>query len=329
MKQRSTEHERSIAESPHGASLTCSRLPRLIVNAGEEASRRFVEFFAGTIRNHNTRAAYLQGVQQFFAWCDKHRFHSLDQIEPLVVAAYIEQHPGAKPTVKQHLAALRHLFDWLVIGQIMPHNPASAVRGPSYSVRRGKTPVLSPEEARRLLDSIDTSTVIGLRDRAIIGVMLFSFARVSAVVGMRVEDYFRERNRGWLRLQEKGGKRHEVPAHHSVEQYLDEYLVAAGIGADESSPLFRSCDRRGLLTDKPLTRSDTLRMIKRRAIPAGLPPGICCHSFRATGITVFIERGGTIEAAQRIAAHVSPRTTQLYDRTEDEITLVEIEKITL
>lgn len=129
--------------------------PALIAAAGEQASRRFLEFFTVTIRNPNTRAAYAQACGQFFAWCEERRFE-LDTIEPMVVAAYIEQlgKVRAPQTVKQHLAAIRMLFDWLVTGQVLPHNPAHAVRGPRYSIKKGKTPVLDAKEARALLDSI-------------------------------------------------------------------------------------------------------------------------------------------------------------------------------
>ena len=109
-------------------------------------------------------------------------------------------------------------FDWLITGQVLAVNPAHAVRGPKHVVKRGKTPVLVAEDARALLDSIDTSTLVGLRDRALIGVMTFAFARVSAVVGMRVEDYYPQGKRWWLRLHEKGGKRHEMPVHHKLER---------------------------------------------------------------------------------------------------------------
>lgn len=306
-----------------------STVPRLVAAEGTAAAKRFIEFFAATIRNRNTRAAYVQAVGQFFAWCERRKVPSLDHIEPVVVAAYIEQHYGSKPTVKQHLAAIRRLFDWLVTGGILPHNPAASVRGPAYTVRRGKTPVLTADEARRLLDSIDVSTLIGLRDRALIAVMVYSFARVSAAVGLTVGDYFIEKKRALLRLHEKGGKRHEVPAHHNVELYLDEYLEAYGSGRDKSAPLFPTVDRRGRLTSEAMTRSDALRMIKRRSRRAGLSAATCCHTFRATGITLFRENGGTIEAAQQIAAHESPRTTKLYDRTDDKITLDEIERIVL
>jgi integrase/recombinase XerD len=189
-------------------------LPSTIGRAGEAAAWRFIEFFAATIRNRNTRAAYAQAVMQFFTWCEKHRVHTLPQIKPVVIAAYIENHPAAAPTVKQHLAAIRMLFDFLVTGQVIPMNPAASVRGPKYVVKRGKTPVLTAEEARALLDSIKTDSVVGLRDRAIIGLMCYTFARVSAAVNLRVEDYYLVGKRQWIRLHEKGGKRHEVPAHH-------------------------------------------------------------------------------------------------------------------
>jgi integrase len=187
--------------------------------------------------------------------------------------------------------------------------------------------VLKAEQARSLLDSIGTGTIVGLRDRALIGVMVYSFARVGAVVGMRVEDYYQNGKRWWFRLHEKGGKRHEVPAHHNAEAYMDAYLEAAGIVGEKKSPLFRTISKHRELTGSAMYTVDVLRMIKRRAKAAGLPATTCCHTFRATGITAYLENGGTIENAQAIAAHESPRTTKLYDRTSDEITLDEVERI--
>jgi site-specific recombinase XerD len=304
-------------------------LPAAITRGGEAAAWRFIEFFTATIRNKNTRAAYAEAVSQFFAWCEKHRVRELGEISPIVIAAYIENHPGAAPTVKQHLAAIRMLFDFLVTGQIVPMNPASSVRGPRHVVRRGKTPVLKADQARMLLDSIKTDSIVGLRDRALIGLMCYTFARVSAMVNMHVEDYYENGKRWWVRLHEKGGKRHEVPAHHNAEAYLDEYLASAGIREEKKSPLFRSVDKRRQITVNPMTRTDILRMVKRRSLAVGLPSSTCCHTFRATGITAYLENGGTIENAQAIAAHESPRTTKLYDRTSDDITLDEVERIVI
>jgi integrase/recombinase XerD len=311
-------------------------VPAFIADHGEHAARRFVEFFTANIPNDNTRAAYARAVARFFRWCEAKGI-GLHQVEPIAVAAYIKEHTGSRPTVKQHLAAIRMLFDWLVTGHVMKTNPAGPVRGPKHVVKQGTTPVLTADEARKLLDSINTErenkdgtkspVIAGLRDRALIAVMVYSFARISAALAMRVEDYYTQGRRGRFRLHEKGGKLHQVPAHHNAEAYLDAYVEAAKIAEDRKSPLFRTIDRTRTLTANPMSRYDALKMIKRRARAAGLPADICNHTFRATGITAYLDNGGTIENAQAIAAHESPRTTKLYDRTSDQITLDEVERI--
>lgn len=306
-----------------------AQIPAIISREGKNTSRRFIEFFTANIRNKNTMLSYFRAVTRFLKWCDE-RGATLAQIEPMIVAAYIEQltRERAPQTVKQHLAAIRMMFDWLVIGQVIPMNPASCVKGPRYSIKKGKTPVLSVGDARKLLDSIDTSHVVGLRDRALIAIMVYSFARVSAVVGMKVKDYYANGKRYWIRLHEKGGKFHEVPAHHNAEKYLDEYIEAAGIADEKDKPLFRTTrGKTRILTNRAIDRSEAYKMIKRRAEEAGLSQNINCHTFRATGITAYLENGGTIEHAQQIAAHESPRTTKLYNRTNDAISLDEIERI--
>jgi len=318
--------------APVGRAAMHGRLavPAAIAAAGDNVVRRFLEFFAAQIRNRNTRMAYYRAVCTFFAWLDRHDIRDLADIEPLHVAAYIEalQATAAKPTVKQHLAAIRMLFNWLITGGLLVINPAQAVRGPKHVVRRGKTPVLTEDQARHLIESIDTSTLVGLRDRALIAVMTYAFARIGAVVAMRVEDYYPEGKRWWVRLHEKGGKRHEMPAHHKLEAYLDAYARAAGIADDGRGPLFRSAiGRSGVLTATPMNRVDAYRMIRRRTAEAGLKGKLGCHVFRATGITAYLEAGGSLENAQAMAAHESPRTTKLYDRTGDEITLDEVERI--
>jgi integrase/recombinase XerD len=248
---------------------------------------------------------------------------------PLTVAAYVEEltRTRSAPTTKQSLAAIRGLFDFLVTGQVVPVNPAASVRGPRHVVKKGKTPVLSTDEARRLLDAIDPSTIGGLRDRALIAVMIYSFARVGAAVGMNVEHCFMQRQRLWFRLHEKGGKRHDVPAHRQAEEYVQAYIQAAGIVGDAKGPLFRTLDRRKQLSDRRLHRREVLAMIKRRARAAGVSPTTCCHTFRATGITAYLASGGTLEHAQQIADHESPRTTKLYDRTGDAVSVSEIDRI--
>jgi site-specific recombinase XerD len=305
-----------------------------------KAARRVLEFFTAQVNNDHTRKAYLNATRRFAAWCDRHGIGQLADVQAFHVAAFVKELQGefTAPTVKQHLAALRMLFDWLVTGHVLDVNPAHAVRGPKYVVKKGKTPVLTADEARELLDSIaiarktgaeaEEPALIGLRDRALIGVMTYTFARVNAVLQMKVKDYFVQGRRGWVRLHEKGGKEHEVPCHHNLEQYLDEYIAAAGIAGDPDGPLFRTTGRK---TGKqhPMWQQDAYRMIQRRAADAGIKTRIGNHTFRATGITAYLKNKGTLEAAQHIANHESPRTTKLYDRRQDEISLDEVEKIAI
>src|ERR1039458_89757 len=217
-------------------------LPALIAGAGERAAWRFVEFFTVNIRNPDTRAAYGRAAGAFLRWCEGQGITSLAEVLPVHVAAYIEQLQGrlAAPTVKQHLACIRMLFDWLVTGQVVPSNPAHSVRGPRFSVSKGVTPVLSSEEATALLQGMNISSVVGLRDRAIIAVMTYTFARVGAVVALAVEDYYPQKKHWWLKLHEKNGKVNEMPCHPKLAVYLDEYIEAAAIASDRKGPLVRS-----------------------------------------------------------------------------------------
>ncbi len=295
-----------------------------------DARSRMRDFFSSHIRNVNTRRAYMESVRQFSAFCAGLAIVDLAEVQPIHVAAFVEAQMKlhSKPTVKQRLAALRMLFDWMVVGQVIPTNPAHAVRGPKHTQRRGKTPVLQADEARTLLDSIDTGSLPGLRDRALIGLMVYTFARVGAAISMRVEDFYVQGRRGWVRLHEKGGKEHEMPTHHNLDHYLEEYIRVAGIGEARKEPLFRTTrGRSGELTGNALLQSDVWRMIRRRALAAGIETEICCHTFRATGITAYLKNGGRLEIAQQMAAHESSRTTGLYDRRSDDVSLDEVERI--
>jgi site-specific recombinase XerC len=162
------------------------QLPAIVQAAGGRAGLRFLEFFTARIRNPHTRRAYSRTVAEFLAWCEAQGVMSIAAVQPLHVSAWIElqTRTHSAPTVKQRLAVLRHLFDWLVTGHVIEINPAHAMRGPSQSVKSGQTPVLDPKEARTLLDSIDVTTEIGLRDRALVGLMVYSFARIGAALAM-------------------------------------------------------------------------------------------------------------------------------------------------
>lgn len=312
--------------APHSAFLS----PALVALAGDCARRRYLEFFAAQIRNPNTRRAYARSVSGFLSWCADLGVTELDKVTPLHVATWIDLQGRmlSVPSVKQALAALRHLFDWLVTGQIMAFNPAASVRGPPYSTRVGKTPVIEAAEVRAVLDSIDVSTPAGLRDRTLIALMVFSFARVGAALAMRVEDVFVQNHRLWVRLHEKGGKQHVMPCHHTLEDYLHAYLDGTKLADEPKGWLFRTIGRgTKKLSERRLAQSDAHAMVRRRAKAAGIDTAIGNHTFRATGVTTYLKNGGSLENAAQMANHTSTRTTQLYDRRQDDISLNEIEKI--
>jgi site-specific recombinase XerD len=304
----------------------------MVADAGESAAWRYVDFFTSNIRNPNTRRAYSRACQTFFTWCEG-RGLSLTTIRPYDVATYIETRglTHSAPDVKQQLAAVRMLFDWLIIGQVVPTNPAAAVRGPKHVVKIGKTPVLEGSEWRKLLDGIPTTTVRDLRDRALIATLTYSFARITAALTMKVED-LRPKGAGWqIVLHEKGGKHHVMPCHHALAEALRAYIDAAGIAEDRKGFLFRtSRGHRGVeLSEQPMMQPDAWRMIRKRAAAVGIYAPIGNHSFRATGITAYLSNGGALEHAQEMAAHESPRTTKLYDRTKERLTQDEVERIRL
>ncbi len=307
-------------------------LPPVIARAGERAAERLIEFFTAHIRNPNTRRAYGRVAWNFFAWIED-RNVALEGITAVHVAAWVESLKRDEyevASVKQHLAAVRMLLDYLVTGGVLRHNPAASVKGPRHSVRRGKTPVLDGNEAGKLIASIPADTITGLRDRALIALMTYTFSRIGAAVSMKVSDVFVEKNRLWVRLHEKGGKRHEMPCHHSLEEYLNAYMDAAGLKTSPQSPLFRTIDRHTkTLSDRPLPQANAWEMVNRRARAAGIKTAVCNHTFRGTGITAYLESGGMLERAQHMANHASTRTTQLYDRRSDKATLDDVERIRL
>lgn len=316
-------------------------VPEIIAAAGDKASEHFLEFFAATIRNKNTRAAYVTAVAQFCGWCQDNGLQ-LAHIRPLHVSAYIESKEMSPPSIKQHVAALRGLFNWLVIKQVVPENPAMFVKGPKFSRQVGITPIMEAEQMRLLLDSIrvvrkvrnpgkhgggvkEVANIKGLRDRAAIAIMGYTFARVSAVVGVKLGDYRHEGKRARLRVMEKGGKEKLVWLHREAEEFLDAYIKETGI-TDADAPLFQSLDKGHRLTGEAILRRDMLDVVKVRCKAAGLSEEFCNHTFRGTGITVFLNNGGSLEAAQDMANHTDPRTTKLYDRRKDLATLSEIER---
>lgn len=305
-------------------------LPALMASAGGAAAFVWEEFFSGEIRNAHTRRAYAHAVRRFLAWAEGQGLE-LVRITPGLVGQYLDQLDASAPTKKQHLAALRGFFDKLVVRHVVILNPAASVRGPRYSADEGKTPDIAIDQARTLLQSIDLGHVVGLRDRAVIAVLIYTAARIGAAAGLKMKSLEHDGSQWILKFAEKGGKAREIPIRHDLERYLLAYLDAAGLReAPKDSPLFRSAaGKTKVLTAKAATAGDLGRMIKRRLKDAGLPARLSPHSFRVTTITDLLEHGVPLEDVQHLAGHADPRTTRLYDRRQRRVTRNVVERISV
>jgi site-specific recombinase XerD len=275
----------------------------------------------------------MRAARDLFGWLELRGITDLHDIEPLHVAAWVEMLTDqyAPSTVKQRLAGVRELFSYLVTGGCIAINPASDVAGPKESMRVGKTPLIDPEDWHRLMGSIDVETPAGLRDLALLKVLTFTVGRISAVLKADVKDVRQQGTQWSIRLHEKGGKVHDMPLNHQAADALIAYMQQSGIVDEPTSPLFRYIDRKTkAFTERRYGRRNVDAMIKRRCRQAGVnTQGICCHSFRATGITAFLEHGGDLETAGDMANHADLRTTRLYDRRSRKIRQSAVEKIIL
>ena len=310
-----------------------SQLPEILVRGGHAAVFAAEEFFFARIRNEHTRAAYMGAVKRFLAWAET-RHLELRRIAPSDVGGYLDGLRNENTSIatrKQHLAAIRHFFDSLVTRHAVVLNPALSVRGERYQVVEGKTPEIRVEGARTLLASIKTSTVVGLRDRAILAILIYTAARAGAVASLRRGSFYDAGDQWMLHFEEKGGKSREIPVRHDLEQMLFGYMDAAGLrDAGNDTPLFRTALRRTRqLTQIGINAVDICRLMKRRLRDAGLPSHLSPHSFRVTTITDLLEQGVPLEDVQRLAGHSDPRTTRLYDRRDRKITRTIVERISI
>jgi site-specific recombinase XerD len=328
-------------------------LPDMVARAGPKAAKRWLEFFTAELTNDNTRLAYARATGEFFTWVGRlDGFASVDdddlrRIQSHHIGTWREMlvktpalRSGRKgvmveksrsvATIKLKLAAVRSLFSYLKEGGVIDEDPAASVRAPKMSANLGKTPFVTGNEAARVLDAITGTKPVDLRDRALIALMTYTLARVSAAVGMTVRDVFVQGNRRYVRLNEKGGKELVMPCHHELEDYLTAYIGAAGLADQPDTPLFRAIDNETRkLGGNGLTRMKAWEMVQRRAVDAGLDTHACNHTFRATGITTFLENGGELSKARDMAGHASIRTTQLYDRRSRAVKLDDVVLINL
>lgn len=305
-------------------------LPVLIRDAGDSASRAFLEFFAASIRNRNTREAYARACGRFLDWCHGCGL-TLAGIQPLIVATYIESLEARQSvaSIKLEMAAIRMMFDALAEKQVITGNPARSVRGPKHAIIEGATPAFAVPQAQALLKSIDTTNVIGLRDRALLSTLIYTGARVSAVCQLQVRDFQLDGAGRTFRFREKGGKQRKIPCRHDLAAMMEAYLAAAGIGGESDTPLFRSVDRRRHITARGLHRVEVHEMLKRRLKAAGLPANLSSHSFRATTATDLLAQGVPLEDVQYLLGHADPRTTRLYDRRRKEVTRNIVERLSV
>ncbi len=304
--------------------------PAIVSAAGPAAQFAWDEFIYAKIRNPHTRRAYLFSVRQFLDHC-RRLDKALTQIAPRDVGLYLDGLPCSLATKKLHLAALRHFFDTLVTRHVVILNPAASVRGERLQVVEGKTPEIGVDHARRLIRKIDTSHVVGLRDRAIIGILIYTAARVGAIAKLHRGDFYTVADQHCLRFTEKGGKHREIPVRHDLRSFILDYLSAGGMEhSDKASPLFRTTIRRTRqLTQIAMTGDDIGRMVKRRVKEAGLSARLSPHSFRVTTITDLLTQGVPLEDVQNLAGHADPRTTRLYDRRQRKVTRNIVERISV
>jgi integrase/recombinase XerD len=313
-----------VPATGHAASL-----PVLVVRAGGAARFAWEEFFYAEHHNPHTQRAYERAVRRFLGWCEGPGVELIG-ITPGMVGQYLVGLGGSPSKRNQHLAALRGFFDRLVNRHVVILNPAASVRGVKDQVIEGKTPEITIDQARTLLQSVDTGHMVGLRDRAILATLAYTACRAGAVAKLRLQDFQNDGQQYVLRFQEKGGKSREIPVRHDLEGFILAYMEAAGIaGEAKESPLFRAGinGQAKKLTARTLGTERICELVKRRLKDAGLPSRLSPHSFRVTTATALLEQNVPLEDVQYLLGHSEPRTTALYDRRKKKVTRNIVERI--
>lgn len=279
------------------------QIPQVVQDAGQDAALRFQDFFASHLRNPNTKQAYLGAVTKFLNWTAAEKLQ-LAHIDQNAFMLYISAHPGSLATIKQHSAAIRQFLDWMSAepNVSLPHWNARPVQRKELAKNKHET--LPVQDVKRLLESIDTESVVGLRDKTIIALMLSCVGiRVGSIASMLVSDlalcgsgdYF-------VRYRNRPGNIRQQKMQPSVSQLIANYLTRANLSTQTNAPLFRSVrGRTRQLTSRPMHRTDILRMVKRRARDAEITAPICCDSFRYLGLRATIDPN-RIHASKRIQA---------------------------
>ncbi len=308
-----------------------SDLHPIILTAGERTRSLAWEFFTSGIRNQNTRDAYARAVHDFCVWLEARSLSSIVDLQTSLVVAFAKELANnvSPSTVRQRLTGIRAFLGSLVAGGILAFNPAVAVRGPGRG-DESEEQALSPEQIQRLFASFRPETLAvddiarqfatpvqaELRDRALIAVIVYTFARISVVLSLKVSDVFDERHRLWIRFRRNDGKQHQVLCHPALARYLRAYLEHTGLRETPDSFLFPVIlfrYKHGPEFGKtPVTRESAYAMIRKHARAAGILIKVGNQMLRASGITIYLSNGGNLKNAATMASHTSLRTTQLY-----------------
>ena len=310
----------------------------LVIPDARESKRQktadtLLNILEGRIRNKNTRSAYKNAWRLFFQFCSEYKLE-LDKVKPYHVGMFLKRHTGSIATQRQHLSAIRLLFNELLEQGVAELNPAARAKPPRLQRESSHTTAFECEEITALLGAINLDSLRGVRDKALFSVLAYSWARVSAVAGLKVGDYYSRKDVRWLRLEEKRGKIHEVPVHSKAREAIDQWLEVSGLESNPDAPLFPTFakDNKTFARDKTnqlrhLDRTGIWRLVQTRTRACGIKKRFGPHSFRAGGITEYLNQGGSLDMAQRIAGHSQLSTTKIYDRSGDRLTIAEIERI--
>ncbi|HEY7119031.1 MAG TPA: tyrosine-type recombinase/integrase [Tepidisphaeraceae bacterium] len=275
-------------------------------------------WLAGQLSAH-TRRAYKRDVAHFIRTMGVRSAAELRQVNRAAVVAWqnLMKERGAKPrTIRRRLSALSSLFAHLVAHRAADANPVRDIKRPRVNRRQGTTRAFSAKEARKILDAPDASTLLGLRDRAILSVGLQAGPRRSEIAGLLVKDYHTNAGYKSLHFIRKGGEDLSLAVNPQTAQRIEDYLAAAGHGDDADGPLFRPIRRNQRRHDsRRHVHPETIdRVLRKYAASLGLGGGYSAHSMRATFITTALNNGASLEDVQRDVGHADPSTTKLYDR---------------
>lgn len=287
--------------------------------------------------NRQTQDAYYFGLKRFFDYLESTRLQDILHVSGHHFGGFIRSletvtetglTDARAQTVRSSMAAVRGLFDQFIVEGLLKTNIAKSVDLPKIAREKGTTPVLTGETFNEIIDAIPLLTHADYRDRALIALMGYSLFRISAALRMQVSDYFIRGDIRYLKSTEKRTKSHEMPVHDVLKHYIDDYLLHTGLIDQPDAPLFQgSTPHGGHLKGRAFTRNAALRMVKRRARAANYFGPVGNHSFRATGITNYLAKGGELEEARKMAGHKSAETTRLYNRNVDLVDLDEVNRI--